>query len=349
MEVVFVILSCARRFFGFALISVMCSTAAQAQVYEIDGKTVPKNEYDAAIFSNDARKLLQEQKWAEAESKLKQALEQDPKMKAARNNMGIVLVRLGKYDEAIAVLKSLVEDDPSQSMAWATLGASYMSVGKIDDAIVCYRKFLVLEPNYREAARYKDLVKGLEAEAAKRKTTGTTQAADSYASSTPQGTAKWASFAQPFKVYVPATSTVRGYKPEYEKILIEAFKKWQSASNDKVRFEFVDKVENSDIDCVWKDDPTEAVFKAEGGHAHLETLGGKIKHAKIYLLTVWSMNLTPTDAIMGKLALHEVGHSLGILGHSDNRDDIMFFTIDVSPKEGQVSPRDVKTLGELYK
>lgn len=343
------ILSHAQRFIAIAFLAVVGSTPVSAQVYEIDGKSVAKNEYDAAILSNEARQFLQAQKWAEAEAKLRLALEQDPKLKPARNNMGIVLVRLGKYDEAITVLKSLVEEDPSQSMAWATLGASYMSVGKIDDAIVAYRKFLVLEPNYKEAARYKDLVKGLEAEAAKRKTTGSTEASDSYASATPPGTAKWASFEKPLKVFVPATSTASGYKPQYEKILIDAFKKWQVATNEKVRFEFVDKKENSDIDCEWKDDPTEAVFKAEGGHAHLETLQGRVKHGKIYLLTVWSMNLTPTDAIMGKLALHEVGHSLGILGHSDQRDDIMFFTIDVSPKEGQVSARDVKTLNELYK
>ncbi len=40
---------------------------------------------------------------------------------------------------------------------------------------------------------------------------------------------------------------------------------------------------------------------------------------------------------------------LGIVGHSENREDIMFYSIDVSQKEGQVSSRDVKTLSEIYK
>lgn len=338
----------AKSLVAAVMLAAFCSIASHSQGYIIDGKPVGKTEYDAAILSNEARGLLQAQKWTEAEAKLRQALQQDPKLKPARNNLGIVLVRLGKYDEAITVLKSLVDEDGSQSMAWATLGASYMSVGKIEEAIAAYRKFLALEPNYKEAARYKDLVRGLEAEAAKRKSSGSTQSKESYASAIPKGTPKWASFDQPLKVFIPKTSTVRGYKPEYEKILTDAFKKWQTATGDKVRFDFVDNIENSDIDCTWKDDPTEAVFKAEGGHAHLDTLMGKVKHAKIFLLTVWSMNLAPTDALMGKLALHEVGHSLGIIGHSDNRDDIMFFTIDVSPKEGEVSQRDVKTLNELY-
>jgi len=332
-----------------AIAALFFSAPAESQDYEVDGRKVQKNEYDAALLSNEARGLLQSQKWAEAEEKLKAALEKDPKLKPARNNMGIVLVRLGKYDEAVTVLKSLVEDDEKQSMAWATLGAAYMSLGKIEEAINAYRKFLVLEPKYPEFARYSDLVRGLEAEAARRKSSAVTASADSYAETTPKGTPRWASLDVPLKVYVPATSTVRGYKPQYENILTDGFKSWQKATGDRVRFEFVDKKDGSDIDCLWKDDPTEALFKAEGGHAHLDTQAGKVKHSTIYLLTEWSKNLVPTDAIMGKLVLHEIGHSLGIIGHSDKREDIMFFTIDVSPKLGEVSPRDVKTLFDLYK
>jgi predicted Zn-dependent protease len=67
------------------------------------------------------------------------------------------------------------------------------------------------------------------------------------------------------------------------------------------------------------------------------------------LLTQWSKNLPISDVLVGKLVLHEIGHTLGIVGHSDNRDDIMFYSIDVSPREGRVSERDVKTLSELYK
>lgn len=330
------------------LISINIS-AANAQEYQINGVPVDKSQYEASMLCNASRQLLKEQKWSEAEEKLKLALELCPGLKPARNNMGIVLTRLGKYREAIAVLKVLVDEDSSQAMAWATLGGAYMSVGEIEKAVDAYNHFLTLKPDYPEAPRYRDLVKGLKLEAARVKLVGDTSLSDSYVKTTPQGAPKWSALTKPLKVFVQKESTARGYLPQYETIVINAFKKWEKAAGGKVSFEFAGNKEGSDIECEWRDDPDAAIFKAEGGHAHIEAPNGKIGHVKIFLLTEWSKTVPVSDVLVGKLVLHEIGHALGIVGHSDNRDDIMFYSIDVSPREGQISQRDVKTLYELYK
>ena len=45
--------------------------------------------------------------------------------------------------------------------------------------------------------------------------------------------------------------------------------------------------------------------------------------------------------------IHEVGHALGILGHSKNRNDIMFF--DTTTYQGtSLSQRDINTIDEIY-
>ncbi len=337
-----------KQFALAAVALVICHTPASSQSYQLNGATVSKTEYDAAMIFNESRQLLNEQKWDQANEKLKKALELNPKLKQARNNLGIVLMHQGKYHEAITLLRALVDEDPSQAMAWATLGGANQSVGNIEDAIDAYKHFLTLKADYSEAPRYKDLIRGLEAESAKRKRVGTTQDASTYLAATAADTPKWIALS-PLKVYIPTTSTAHGYRQQFQDILVKAFKKWESATDGKVHFDFVNNKADADIDCEWTDDVNDAVFKAEGGHAHIEARGGKIQHVKILLLTTSIKTVFLSDAIIGKVALHEIGHALGILGHSDNRSDIMFYSIDVSDLDGHVSPRDAKTLCERYK
>ncbi len=135
------------------------------------------------------------------------------------------------------------------------------------------------------------MVRGLEMEQAKRKLIGDTNSLDSYAKTTPPDAPKWASLAKPLKVFVPASSTASGYLPQYRTILIDGFKKWEQMSGAKVRFEFVEKLEDADIDCQWSDDVNAAVFKAEGGHAHLAGANGTIHKVNILLLTKGSASM----------------------------------------------------------
>lgn len=291
---------------------------------------------------------LDQQKWGQAEELLRKVLTLNPSLKPARNNLGIVLVRLGKYQEAIDVLRNLVGEEPNQSSAWATLGGAYQSLGKIPEAVDSYKHYIALRPNDPEIARVKDLVKGLEEEAAKRKLSGDGKPGETYLDAIVANRPKWASFTAPLKVYIPSECTARGYKPNYSTLLHEAFEAWQKASDDFVRFEYVNDRSGANIDCQWTDDTKKTVDLSEGGHAHIENINNVIQHVSIILLTTSARNLPLDDVIVGKLAMHEVGHSLGLAGHSDLRDDIMFYSIDVSQQKGSVSARDILTLKTLY-
>ena len=48
-----------------------------------------------------------------------------------------------------------------------------------------------------------------------------------------------------------------------------------------------------------------------------------------------------------RIALHEIGHALGINGHSSDSKDIMFMSVDKN--QTTLSRRDVETLKALYK
>ena len=55
-----------------------------------------------------------------------------------------------------------------------------------------------------------------------------------------------------------------------------------------------------------------------------------------------------TDNELQSVILHEVGHALGILDHTQNKNDIMFFSTETY-KNSQISNRDVNTIKEIYK
>ena len=46
------------------------------------------------------------------------------------------------------------------------------------------------------------------------------------------------------------------------------------------------------------------------------------------------------------VAVHEIGHAIGILGHSSNRNDIMYPTTDIIGIHA--SNRDVNTIRQFY-
>ncbi len=48
------------------------------------------------------------------------------------------------------------------------------------------------------------------------------------------------------------------------------------------------------------------------------------------------------------LALHEIGHVLGLTGHTNNRGDIMYAYFAQLPPDRDLSKRDINTIRRLY-
>ncbi|MBX9687103.1 MAG: matrixin family metalloprotease, partial [Candidatus Obscuribacterales bacterium] len=76
---------------------------------------------------------------------------------------------------------------------------------------------------------------------------------------------------------------------------------------------------------------------------------GVLTKAAIKMLTVPSLKpeSSLSDDKLRQTALHEVGHALGLNGHSSNPGDIMYFA-SVAVNSPQLSERDIKTLQLLY-
>ena len=131
----------------------------------------------------------------------------------------------------------------------------------------------------------------------------------------------------PLKVCIKSGDIVAGYRSNFVNILKQAFQDWADASNGLVNPIYVDSESNAAIVCTWTNNPKDMMSSAEGGHAMVIPNDEGITKGKIILLTVSPSGGVVTDNNARRLDLHEIGHALGIMGHSKNSSDIMFSSL----------------------
>ncbi|MBX6350760.1 MAG: tetratricopeptide repeat protein [Clostridia bacterium] len=99
-----------------------------------------------AAFREEVELLVRRGRFADAESRLRAHLAEDPRDAWARNKLGAALALSGQRDEATRVLGELAADEPDYAPAWINLGNMAFERGDIAEAERLYRKALELDP-----------------------------------------------------------------------------------------------------------------------------------------------------------------------------------------------------------
>jgi hypothetical protein len=153
----------------------------------------------------------------------------------------------------------------------------------------------------------------------------------------------------PIRVFIKTGADVKGYRPTFEPLLRQAFQDWVDAGKGKIKIEYVPQIGDAELVCAWTSNPKEMISSAEGGHAMVVPDKEGILKTTLYLLTVDQSSGAPiSDNIARRVDLHEIGHSLGLLGHSLAPGDVMYGTFLPTDSIPSLTERDKNTVVALY-
>ncbi|MBZ0186005.1 MAG: matrixin family metalloprotease [Candidatus Obscuribacterales bacterium] len=172
---------------------------------------------------------------------------------------------------------------------------------------------------------------------------------DYLASIDENGLTRWPEERMPVKIHIDKSSTLPGYKDEFADMLKGAFQKWQACLSEKLQLEFVETADQAQIHCTWTEDKTELMSLKEGGNTMLipDNDGILSVNMKILTLPPPGNSVVPFN-YMERVCIHEAGHALGLTGHSNEPDDIMYSTVYPEERIASLTDRDRDTIVALY-
>ncbi len=291
--------------------------------------------------------MLRENNYVAAEALLKEACALDQSHDGLHIQHGLVLNQLGRNDEAIQEFLTAIKLNRNGKEAWLRLITAYIDKGDVQAALAAAKESLPYMPANNQIV-IKKLIEDLAGEI---EDSGAKDGADYFASATRHHKALWNNSKMPLRVYIDNGATVPGVEPQYQEIICQAFSDWRNAASGKVSFIFISAKSGADIVVHWSNDRSNISSSIEGGNTVLDVDAlssiTSIRSAKITLVP--PAIATGTGNLEIRLAaLHEIGHALGLDGHSPNPADVMYAFAGSIKTIPQLSERDRNTLQKLY-
>jgi predicted Zn-dependent protease len=146
----------------------------------------------------------------------------------------------------------------------------------------------------------------------------------------------------PIRIYIEPLSTGMPMKPEvWQTAIAQSVKDWQPY----LSLSLVDTASEADIQISANSPQHKSGARVRSAETHYE-LYVSDRQTLSHRVTI---NIRPsqTSQYLTAAARHELGHALGIWGHSRNPADVMYFAQVRTPPD--ISAQDINTLKRIYK
>lgn len=151
-------------------------------------------------------------------------------------------------------------------------------------------------------------------------------------------------------VHIEDGTGLAGWNPENIRAVQNAFSEWEVATGRRFRFLYMPDHRGTDVIVSFKAFHDRFDRGDEAGVTKTVTWGNYVAENNIELYLHPEHDAVYTPAHLQSIALHEIGHMLGINGHSNDPRDVMYpastFLEDDPPQH--LTQRDVDTLRAVY-
>lgn len=345
-----------------AVLALFCALVAVAKKeLHVNPKT-PQQE-QACDFLLQGTKLLEAKLYFKARKPLEQAAALWPEAAAVHYNLGFCYNECALYDKAIYEFQRTLEIEPKMTDCLVNIGSCYQVQGKTAEAISFFQNYLKKNSSSPDAETVRGMIKALQKYDREHVESDPSQQ-DYLPSVSEHGMLRrWPYHRFPLRIYISnGTDTtgrpVNGFREEFNNLLIGALDDWVKASHNKIAYRVVTNPRECDIACTWTDDPAflqDKGNKVEQGVAEVmsEPLSRNSTFKSIYSAHVRILVMSRdsgqplTRDEMRKTCLHELGHALGMAGHSPSNKDVMFYS-ESSSVWPALTKRDKATMLRMY-
>ncbi len=333
------------------------------------GKHLSASEYNKAVFVfnklNATDALIKSGKNVEARQVLERLITYDPNPYSGEVHglLAQSCYDLGNDTECIEHYKIALRYNSKDLCAHWNIALSYMHLGDYDAAVTWAKKLLAGNPPpalRHQAERFVDDMSEKKTEMASVVALPGASASDYLVELQAAGDAhRWPRERLPLTIFMADASKVPNFRPQFREIFLKSLDTWMQASQNRLAYTLIDSPEGADMILQFTNKPEDIALKPglapiEQGIARTRLLGSRaggeamIDQVKVQVLVVKPASGEPcSDDAIKETCLHELGHALGLNGHSPNASDIMHF-VQSFRQLPALTKRDKNTIAKLY-
>lgn len=304
---------------------------------------------------SSAHNLIVQDRYKEAKPLLLKAASMDPTKNSASIHADLAAVyrEAGEPERAVAEGKKALKFDRNADVSYV-MGLSYSDMGRFNDAIAWLSRYVQVEKDPVWKQRALDMINELQDDK-ERAQSGKPKEGHYLDQMVAEKDAyQWKEDALPIKVFLEPGTGIKGFRPSFKRIVVECLDEWCKASGKKLSYQLTDDKEKSQIVVAWTAEVIQSADSASGKErmdAGLTTPNvedGKIVSAHVLMQTFRAQKRQNRgDNEVKATCLHELGHALGLGGHSKYVKDIMYYKS--TPRQLlSLSDRDKATIAQLY-